>query len=73
LARLARSLNASTTPTPEFRHRLRNTPPTTAARYSFTPISGWNTNTKNGPMNAAHSTTKANRYFLNPSRSWRNP
>ena len=48
-------------------------PPTRAARSWLTPMSGLNTNWKNGPIIAAHTTTNANSGLRKPRRSCRNP
>src|SRR5699024_3198338 len=68
-ARLDFSQYASTTPTPLYKHKLRNEPPRILPTSTFISNKGINKYSKKGPINAKQKITNANRYFFNPNLS----
>src|SRR5699024_11696330 len=59
LARLDFSQYASTTPTPLYKHKLRNEPPIILPISTFISNKGINKYSKNGPINAKQKMTNA--------------
>src|SRR5699024_9633123 len=68
-ARLDFSQYASTTPTPLYKHKLRNEPPRILPTSTFISNKGINKYSKKGPINAKQKITNTNRYFFNPNLS----